>query len=288
MAAAGVAPAGAAGPPQADVICLLDSDEDQPQPQQQVGRPDTMREKGCRGSRRGCRGAPLPACRAANQPCLSPPACLQRSSSGRGAGPSRQAPAGTAGRQQQPQPQQRRASAAGAGGGGGDVIDLTSDSPPEGDGELQIVRSTVQRAQRGPMRGVKRPRPSPQQQQVAQLSPMKAMLVQAARAAAALPPPEPEPEGPKCGICMEVGRLRGCCCVGRQAGGRAGDRSTPCSAWVANATRCTLLPRYLSTPPPGRDADANTTAVSPRSAAHGRQRGAADGQRHLRWVGERG
>lgn len=55
------------------------------------------------------------------------------------------------------------------------------------------------------MRGVKRPRHSPPQQQAQQLSPMKALLVQAARVAAALPPPppEPEPEGPKCGICME-------------------------------------------------------------------------------------
>ena len=86
---------------------------------------------------------------------------------------------------------------------------MTSDSPPQEDGELQIVHSTVQRVQRGPMRGVKRPRPSPQQQAAQQLSPMKALLVQAARAAAAMPPPppEPEPEGPKCGICLEVRRL---------------------------------------------------------------------------------
>ncbi|PRW56909.1 ubiquitin- ligase zinc ion binding [Chlorella sorokiniana] len=162
MAAAGVAPAAGAGPPQADVICLLDSDDDQPQGQQ------------------------------------------QRSLSGRGAGPSRQAAAGPSGRQQQQQqPQQQRRPAAAAGGsGGGNVIDLTSDSSPQDDGDLQIVRSTVQRVQRGPMRGVKRPRPSPQQA-AQQLSPMKALLVQAARAAAALPPPEPEPEGPKCGICME-------------------------------------------------------------------------------------
>ncbi len=137
---------------------------------------------------------------------------LQRSNSGRGPGLSRPAVAGPSGRQQPPPPQQRRAAAAagGQGGGGSEVIDLTSDSPPQEDGELQIVHSTVQRVQRGPMRGVKRPRPSPQQQAAQQLSPMKAMLVQAARAAAALPPPPPpppEPEGPKCGICFEVSRL---------------------------------------------------------------------------------
>lgn len=215
MAAAGVAPAaGAAGLPPADVICLLDSDDDQPQPQQQVGssRNGWAEPQGqSAGSAEGQRVLAPAATKSANRLLVSATLCPQLAQSGRGPGPSQQAAAGLSGRQQQPQQQRRPAAAEGRGGGGGDVIDLTSNSPPQEDGELQIVRSTVQRVQRGPMRGVKRPRHSPQQQQAQQLSPMKALLVQAARVAAALPPPppEPEPEGPKCGICMEVGRLQG-------------------------------------------------------------------------------
>lgn len=120
-----------------------------------------------------------------------------QSGRGGGAGPS----------QQQRQRQRWRRS----GGGGGDVIDLTSESLPED--EIEVLRSTVARVA---PRSAKRPRA--QQQQAAagagpwqHLSPTsKQLLAQLRAAPAAPPPPPPEPEGPKCGICLEVGAgLRG-------------------------------------------------------------------------------
>ena len=93
------------------------------------------------------------------------------------------------------------------------------------------------------MRGVKRPRHSPPQQQAQQLSPMKALLVQAARVAAALPPPppEPEPEGPKCGICMEVRRRQGWCRGRRAWERRQADRNVApvVGAWLPQCNAAT-------------------------------------------------
>lgn len=137
---------------------------------------------------------------------------LQQASSGRDAGPSRPAAALAARQQAAAVPAGRRrprpaaAAAPGSSSGGDDIIDLTSDSPPTGADDVQVVRSTV--VPRQPMRGAKRPRTAAVPglpPAVAGLSPAKQLLLARLYNPPPPPPPEPEPEGPKCGICMEVG-----------------------------------------------------------------------------------
>lgn len=142
----------------------------------------------------------------------------QRAASRRGAGPSSRPVTSAAAQQgrRRPRPLQAGGSgAAGGSGGGADIIDLTSDSPASQE-DIQVVRSTV--VPRLPTRGAKRPRtlPSPVAAAprvlpaaLAGMSPTRQRLL--AQLYNPPPPqqPEPEPEGPKCGICMEVGRRVG-------------------------------------------------------------------------------
>lgn len=216
-----------------DEVVILDSDNENHNAQV-CGREAglmvcSLRRLGCSAPLRiGLERLALPL--ASTLLCTSLP-IKQRAASGRGAGPSSRPMAAAAQQQQRRRPRPPNAgagrAAAGSSGGGADIIDLTSDAPPTQD-DVQIVRSTV--VPRQPTRGAKRPRTLPPPAAAAPgglppafagLSPTKQRLL--AQLYNPPPPPqqpEPEPEGPKCGICMEVGRGgpgRGRVCEGSSA-----------------------------------------------------------------------